>query len=85
MGMLVAVQCRVVHDSQDYVVISKPPGVPVAPTVDNILECALTGAAQACQQAHGACMLQMIPPKQGSEADELPVLQVVPLQDFECG
>ncbi|KAK9814867.1 hypothetical protein WJX73_000798 [Symbiochloris irregularis] len=38
---------RVVHDCEEYVVISKPPGVPVAPTVDNILECTLTGAAQA--------------------------------------
>ena len=39
-------QSRVVYDSQEYVVISKPPGVPVAPTVDNVLECTLTGAAQ---------------------------------------
>ena len=41
-----AAQSRVVHNSPEYVVISKPPGVPVAPTVDNILECTLTGAAQ---------------------------------------
>ncbi|KAL3148480.1 hypothetical protein ABBQ38_013923 [Trebouxia sp. C0009 RCD-2024] len=39
----------VVHDADDYVVVHKPAGVQVAPTVDNLLENVLTCTAQALQ------------------------------------
>jgi hypothetical protein len=40
-------QSRVVAVGAEYVVVNKPSGVPVPPTVDNVLECVQTGAAQA--------------------------------------
>ena len=40
-------QARVVAQTPDFVVVSKPAGVPAAPTVDNLLECAPGCAAQA--------------------------------------
>ncbi|KAL4447686.1 hypothetical protein ABPG75_004905 [Micractinium tetrahymenae] len=43
----VAWQDRIVADTPQFVVVSKPPGVPAAPTVDNLLECAPSCAAQA--------------------------------------
>jgi 23S rRNA-/tRNA-specific pseudouridylate synthase len=35
-----------VHAHEDYVVVNKPPGVPVVPPVDNILESCLACTAQ---------------------------------------
>ncbi|KAL4428656.1 hypothetical protein ABPG77_009762 [Micractinium sp. CCAP 211/92] len=43
----VAWQDRIVADTPEFVVVSKPAGVPAAPTVDNLLECAPCCAAQA--------------------------------------
>lgn len=43
----VAWQDRIVADAPEFVVVSKPPGLPAAPTVDNLLECAPYCAAQA--------------------------------------
>ncbi|BDA46168.1 probable mitochondrial RNA pseudouridine synthase Rpusd4 [Coccomyxa sp. Obi] len=40
-------KARIVHAAQDFVVINKPAGVPVVPTVDNILESCLACTAQA--------------------------------------
>lgn len=40
-------KARIVHAAEDFVVINKPAGVPVVPTVDNILESCLACAAQA--------------------------------------
>lgn len=40
-------QDRIVADEAEFVVVSKPARVPAAPTVDNVLECAPTCAAQA--------------------------------------
>lgn len=39
-------QARIVLAAQDFVVISKPAGVPVVPTVDNVLESCLACTAQ---------------------------------------
>lgn len=36
---------RIVAEGEDFVVLNKPGGVPVAPTIDNVLESALAGAA----------------------------------------
>jgi len=38
---------RLIAQLGDFVIINKPPGLPVAPTVDNVLESSLTGAALA--------------------------------------
>lgn len=39
-------KARIVHAAPNYAVINKPAGVPVVPTVDNIIECCLSCAAQ---------------------------------------
>lgn len=39
-------QDRVVANTPDFVVVSKPAGVPAAPTVDNLIECAPSCAAE---------------------------------------
>ena len=41
-----AVQSRIIHLGENFVVVSKPPGIPVVPCVCNILESCLTCAAQ---------------------------------------
>lgn len=38
---------RVLADAPEYVVVNKPAGVPVVPTVDNLVECVLACAAEA--------------------------------------
>lgn len=50
---------RIVAHTPEYVVLSKPAGVPAAPTVDNLLESAPSCAAQASVLAHGSmlCLL----------------------------
>jgi hypothetical protein len=44
---------RVVAATQQYVVVSKPAGVPAAPTVDNLLECAPACTAQVGSAGRG--------------------------------
>ena len=39
-------QSRIIHMGDNFVVVSKPPGIPVVPCVCNILESCLTCAAQ---------------------------------------
>ena len=41
-----AAQSRIIHLGDDFVVVSKPPGIPVVPCVCNVLESCLTCAAQ---------------------------------------
>ena len=50
------VQSRVIHVGEHYVVVSKPPGIPVVPCVCNILESCLACTAQARSQ--GTCISQ---------------------------
>ena len=45
-------QDRIVANTDEFVVVSKPAGVPAAATVDNLLECAPTCAAQV-----GPCLI----------------------------
>jgi len=40
---------NVIADAEEYIVMNKPSGLPVPPTVDNILENLLTGASKAMQ------------------------------------
>ena len=46
MNVSAMLQRQVVHESKDFVVVHKPAGVPVSPTVDNILENVLYCTAQ---------------------------------------
>lgn len=52
-------QARIVANTDEFVVVCKPPGVPAAATVDNLLECAPT------------CAAQVIPPTGAVAADPL--------------
>ena len=46
LSQLMRCQERIVHTHEDYVLVNKPPGVPVVPPVDNILESCLACTAQ---------------------------------------
>ena len=50
-------QARIVADHADFCIVNKPPGVPVAPTVDNLLEDICHGAAQVHPLALSCCGL----------------------------
>ena len=43
------------YDGEDYVVVHKPAGVQVAPTVDNLLENVLSCTAQVCRKHTHKC------------------------------
>ena len=47
-----ASQSRLIHVGEQFVVVSKPPGIPVVPSVCNILESCLACTAQV--GSHGA-------------------------------
>jgi 23S rRNA-/tRNA-specific pseudouridylate synthase len=51
------IQERVIVNEDEYVVLNKPPGVQVTPTVDNLLECCLTLGAKVLA-AHSALRFQ---------------------------
>ena len=53
-----AAQSRLIHVGEQFVVVSKPPGIPVVPCVCNILESCLACTAQVC--SHRACMIHSL-------------------------
>lgn len=48
---------RIIKNGTDYLVLNKPPWLPVAPTVDNIVESALSGAARGIQSPKNALLI----------------------------